>query len=97
MLINSGDIDILNINRIDIVICGDHGQGVFRFPMKILYIMNDDTRHESIQPVGYILCKKDNGIIFKDTIIKDLGDSINSLNKSMTFNNQQLSSSNKYM
>ena len=65
--------------------------------MKILYIMKDDTRHESIQPVGYILCKKDNGMILKNTIIKDIGDSINSLNESMTFNNQQLSSSNIYV
>ena len=65
--------------------------------MKILYIKNDDTRHESIQPVGYILCEKDNGIILENTIIKDLGDSINSLNESMTFSNQQLSSSNIYM
>ena len=65
MLIDSGDIDILNINRIDIVVGGDHGQGAFRFPMKILYIMNNGNRHESIQPVGYILCKKDNGIILK--------------------------------
>ena len=30
----------------------------------------------------------------KNTIIKYLGDSINSLNESMSFNNQQLSSSN---
>ena len=67
MLIGSGDIDILNISRIDIVVGGDDGQGAFRFPMKILYIMKDDTRHESIQPVGYILCKKDNGIILKNT------------------------------
>ena len=65
--------------------------------MKMLYIMKDDTRHESIQPVDYILCKKDNGIILKNTIIKDLGDSINSLNEEMTFNNQQLSSSNIYV
>ena len=97
MLIDSGDIDILNISRIDIVVGGDHGQGAFRFPMKILYIMKDDTRHESIQPVGYILCKKDNGIILKNTIIKDLGDSINSLKEEMSFNNQQLSSSNIYV
>ena len=94
---DSGDIDIVNIERIDIVVCGDHGQGAFRFPMKILYITKDDTRHKSIQPVGYILCKKDNGIILKNTIIKDLGDSINSLNEEMTFNNQQLSSSNIYV
>ena len=59
--------------------------------------MNDDTRHESNQPVGYILCKKDNGIILENTIIKDLVDSINSLNESMTFNNQQLFSSNIYV
>ena len=65
--------------------------------MKTLYIMNNGTRHESIQPVGYILCKKDNGIILKNTIIKNLGDSINLLNESMSFNKQQLSSSNMYV
>ena len=97
IVIDSGDIDILNINRIDIVVGGDHGQGAFRFPMKILYIMKDDTKHESIQPVGYILCKKDNGIILKNTIIKDLADSNKLLNESISFNNQQLSSSNIYM
>ena len=48
MLIYSGDIDIFNISRIDIVVGGDHGQGAFRFPMKILYIMNNGNRHESI-------------------------------------------------
>ena len=41
--------------------------------------------------------KKNNGIILKNTIIKDLGDSINSLNEEMIFNNQQLSSSNIYV
>ena len=50
--------------------------------------MNDDTTHEIIQPVGYTLCKKDNVIILKNTIIKDLGDSINSFNEEMTFNYQ---------
>ena len=41
--------------------------------------------------MGYILCKKDN------TIIKDLGDSINLLHESMSFKNQQLFSSNIYI
>ena len=86
-LIESGDIDISNINRIDIVVGGDHSPGAFRFSMKILYIMNNGTRHESIQPVCYIFCKEDNGIILKNTIIKDLGDSIKSLNESMSFSN----------
>ena len=80
LLIESGDIDLSNIIRIEIVVGGDHGQGAFRFPMKILYAMNNGIRHESIQPVGYILCKKDNGIILNNTTIKDPGDSINSLN-----------------
>ena len=62
--------------------------------MKILYIINNTKRHESIQPMGYILCKKDNGIIPKNIIIKDLRDSINLLTESMTFNNQYLSPSN---
>ena len=92
--IESSDIEISDISRIDIVVGGDHSQGVFRFPMKMLYIMINDNRHESIQTVGYILYKKHHGIILKNTIIKDLGDSIKLLNKSMTFNNQQLSSSN---
>ena len=45
--------------------------------MKILNIMNNGKRYESIQPVGYIPYKKDNGIILKNTIIKDVGDFIN--------------------
>ena len=97
LLIESSDIDISNINRIDIIVGGDHGQEAFRFPMKIFYIMNNGIRHESIQPVGYIFCKKANGIILKNTIIKDLSDSINPLNGSMRCNNQQLSTSNIYV
>ena len=40
MLLYYGDIDINEINWNDIVVGGDHRQGVFRFHMKILYIMN---------------------------------------------------------
>ena len=47
--------------------------------------------------MDYTLCEKDNGIILNKTIIKDLGDSINLLNESMSFDNQQLSSSNIYV
>ena len=54
--------------------------------MKFLYIMNNGRRHKSIQPVGYIRCRKDNSIIQKNTTIKDLGYSINLLHESMTFN-----------
>ena len=65
MLLDSNDIDNNEINRIDIVVDGDYGRWTYRFPMKMLYIMTNGKRHESIQFIGYILCKKDNGIILK--------------------------------
>ena len=74
--IDSGKIDLSDVDRIDTVVVDDHGQRTFRFPMKILYIMNNEKRYENIQPVNYILYKKDNGIILKNILIKDLGDSI---------------------
>ena len=59
--------------------------------------MNIGKTHENIQPVGYILCKKDNDIMSKNTIIKDIGDLNNLLNDSISFNNQQLSPFNIYV
>ena len=50
--------------------------------------MNSGKRYESVQSMGYILCKKDNGIILKNTTIKDIGDSNKLLNESITYNNQ---------
>ena len=42
LLIEYGDINLSDIDRIDIVIGGDHGQGAFRFPIKLLHIMNNE-------------------------------------------------------
>ena len=42
LLIEFGGMNLSNINRIDIVVGGDHGQGAFLFPIKILYIMNNE-------------------------------------------------------
>ena len=67
------------------------------FPLKILHIINNDKRHEGIQPLCCILYKKGNGITLKNTTIKDLWDSINLLNKLMKFNNKHLSPSNIYV
>ena len=64
ILIDSSDIDINEMNRIDIVVGGDHRQGDF-FPMKILNIMNSGKSHKSIQPVDYILCTHTNSLILK--------------------------------
>ena len=65
--------------------------------MKILCIINTGKRHESIHPVGYILYQKDDSIILKNTIIKDLEDSIKLLKESMIFNNQYISLSTVYV
>ena len=80
MLIYSNDIDINEINRIYVVVVSDHGQGAFRFPIKIVFATNNGKRFERIQPAGYLICKKDNGIILKNIITKNLGDSIKLLN-----------------
>ena len=47
LLIDFSDVDIYYINRIDIIGGGNHGQGLFLFPIKILYTMKNCKRHES--------------------------------------------------
>ena len=49
MLIDSGDIDINETNKIDIV--------VDTLSVQLLYIMNSGKSYESIQSIGYILYK----------------------------------------
>ena len=63
LLTKSGDINLSNIDRTDIVVAGDHGHGAFQFPIKILFIINNEKRHESIQSIGYMLYKKDYRLI----------------------------------
>ena len=60
-------------------------------------MMNNGKSHESIQPMSYILCKKNNEIILENIIIKDIGEYINLLNEPMIFNNQHVSPSNIYV
>ena len=50
-----------------------------------------------ISNAAYILCKRNNGLIFKNTIIKTLHDSFKLVLLSKTFNNQQLSITNIYV
>ena len=64
LLIKYNLIIIDDISRINVVVGGDHGQGVFRFPMKLLFIKKSTKNIERVSSVAYILCKKDNGNIF---------------------------------
>ena len=58
LLIKCNLIIIDNISRINVVVGGDHGQGTFRFPMKLLFIMKSSKNIERESSVAYILCKK---------------------------------------
>ena len=53
--------------------------------------MNSNKSRKYIEPIGNIVFKKNNDIILKNTIIKDLRDFINMLNEFMIFNNQYIS------
>ena len=97
MLTDFSNIDINETSRIDIVVRGGHGQGVIRFKIKILYTINIVQTHENIQPIGWILYKKNNGVTLKDAIIKDFGDSNDLLTESMIFNNQHIFPPNIYV
>ena len=35
-------VNVNNIDRIDIVAGGNHGQGLFQFPVKVIYVMDDE-------------------------------------------------------
>ena len=51
-------IIIDDISRIDVIVGGDHGQGAFRFSVKLLFIMKSSKNVERESSVAYILCKK---------------------------------------
>ena len=60
LLIKCNIINVDNISSIDVIVGSDHGQGAFRFPMKLLFIMKSSKNVEHESSVAYILCKKDN-------------------------------------
>ena len=58
LLINSNLLIIKESFRIDVIVGEDHSQGAFRFPMKILFVMNSGKTVERLRSVPYVLCKK---------------------------------------
>ena len=97
LLIKCNLINIDDISRIDIIIGGDHGQCAFRFPMKLLFIMKSSKNVERESSVVYILYKKDNGDIFKNTIIDKFQDLFKLILETLSINNHQLSIDNLYV
>ena len=64
LLINSKQLKVNEISRIDIIVGGDHGQGNFRFLMKLFFVVKNTKNVERTSSIAYILCKKDNGGIY---------------------------------
>ena len=85
-----------NISRIDDVIGGDHGQGAFRFPMKLLFVIKSSKNVERESSVAYILCKIDNGEILKNTIINKLQYLFKLMLKTILIDNHQVYIDNLY-
>ena len=69
MLIEYFNLNVNNINQIDIVVGGYHSQDLFRFPMKLIYVMGNGEIFERVTNIGYIPCRKYYCSIFKNTII----------------------------
>ena len=59
------------ISRIDVIVDGDHGQGAFRFLMKLSFVMKS-SKNLNVHVVMLIFCAKKNGDILKNTIIEKL-------------------------
>ena len=88
---------INEISRIDVIVGGDHAQGVFNFLMKVLFVMKSRKTGGHISSVAYILCKKDHVDILSYIMIKKLQNLFILMLESMTFDNQQLYIRNMYV
>ena len=75
LLINYNQLNFNEILRIDVIGDGVHGQGAFRFPTKLLFVMKTSKNVERSNSIAYMLCKKDKGYILKNTIIDKLQNS----------------------
>ena len=97
LLVKSNILNLDDISRIDVIISGDHGQGAFRFPMKLLFVMKSSKNIERECSVAYILCKKDNVEILKNTIIDKLQNLFKCMLKSILIDNHQVFIDNIYV
>ena len=91
LLVKYNILNLGDLSRIDVAIGGDHGQGAFRSPMKLLFVMTSSKNFERESRVAYILSKQNNGEILKNTIINKLQDSFKLMLKTILIDNHQVS------
>ena len=80
MIVNGNKLDPANIEFVQVVNGGDHGKQKFRFTtVKLIVKMRGGRYFDSIYPLADVLCKKDSGIILKNTILPEIDDGINAV------------------
>ena len=55
LLINSNQLKINEISKIDVIVGDDHDRGAFRFLMKLLFVMKSEKHAKRTSSVDYIL------------------------------------------
>ena len=72
--------DVSQLDNVDLVIGGDHGQRKFRMVLKIICRKEDMSVIDSwVVKIGHIDCKKDTYDVLKQTIIPFINHDINKL------------------
>ena len=69
------------IKYLQSVYSGDHGQQKFRFASKLL-LMYEGILHSQVYALSDVACKKDNGEVLKNTIMKPLSEGVNKIEDS---------------
>ena len=70
--LNSKAISLDQIERLDFVVGGDHGKGVFIFCGNIVVVLRSGERIKIEVVLAEILCRKDTADLIKNTILDDL-------------------------
>ena len=77
---DGGDQADKGIDNVDLVLGGDHGQGVFRALFKVIIRDQNKVIIDSfVVKVGHIDCKKDTYEVLKNTIAPDLDNDLKEL------------------
>ena len=79
LLNGKADFDPKNIECIQMAFGGDHGKGKFRFVAKLIITMKSKENLIAIYPLGDIKCKKDNGVVLKNSILANLRNGIHKI------------------
>ena len=79
LILNGNNLQPTDIEYAQVVNGGDHGKMKFRFTVKLIMKMRDGRCFEMIYPLADVLCRKDNGVILKNTVLPRIDDGVNAI------------------